>query len=145
MKDGIITGNTAGTGGGIGSDNTFILDYGTISGNNADRAGGVLNSGTMTMNDGTISGNTASAAGGGVDNFNGLPTLFTRRGGTISGNRAAKDGGIENTAIVNLWRGSVSLNAAAESTPSGGGIFNFGDGKINDVHGNTPDKIAYSP
>jgi hypothetical protein len=54
------------------------------------------------------------------------------------------DGGIENTAIVNLWGGSISLNAAAESTPSGGGIFNFGDGKINDVHGNTPNKIAYS-
>ena len=141
MDGGIISGNHEG---GIYSGNMFILNDGAIAGNKADKGGGVFNSGTMIMNDGTISGNTADTVGGGIFNY---AYLFTMKGGTISGNTAGLGGGILNMGTVNLWGGSISLNNATAtfSTPKGGGIFNIGDGKINDVHDNTPDQIAYSP
>ena len=74
INGGIITGNTAGKGGGvsIGSHGGFTMTGGTIGGtepNTADLGGGVFVDGTnsnFTMTGGFISENTANENGGGV-------------------------------------------------------------------------------
>jgi CSLREA domain-containing protein len=62
-----ITGNAAGSGGGVYADTDTVLDRSTVSGNHATAGpgGGVL-AYSITIADSTISGNTASSGGGGI-------------------------------------------------------------------------------
>jgi len=92
MIGGIISGNTASSGGGVYVDysaldrGTFIMTGGTISGNTALQYGGGVytHSAAINIRGGTITGNTAREYGGGVcmthqwGNFN-------KTGGTITG------------------------------------------------------------
>ena len=73
MEGGNIASNQTeqsnGQGGGVGaSDGIFIINGGIITGNTAGKGGGVSigSYGTFTMSGGTISGNTADQNGGGV-------------------------------------------------------------------------------
>jgi hypothetical protein len=99
------------------------MSGGTISGNTAGSGGGVYNRyGTIfTMSDGTISGNTSTSSGGGV--FGYARTTFTMSGGTISGNTATGGGGggcITNNSPFTMNDGIISGNTAAGN---GGGVY----------------------
>jgi hypothetical protein len=75
-----VTGNSAGTGGGIDSGGTLTINNSTITGNIADipkdvaHGGGIESSGITTINNSTISGNSAVGGfftlsfGGGIAN-----------------------------------------------------------------------------
>jgi hypothetical protein len=58
-----ITGNSAGSGGGILNDGTLIVNNSTLSDNFADAGGGIYNSGTLRVLDSTILGNFAVLGG----------------------------------------------------------------------------------
>jgi len=89
MREGTISNNSSGRGGGVYSRGTFTMSGGIISGNTAKSDGGGVFAGeTFTMNGGTINGNNASSSGGGV--YIASPVIFSKNGGTISGNRAKK-------------------------------------------------------
>ncbi|MDD4509384.1 MAG: leucine-rich repeat protein [Oscillospiraceae bacterium] len=64
----LITGNTAGSGGGVSANynSKIFISGGRISGNTADRGGGALATmiGSITISGGEVSGNTATLGGG---------------------------------------------------------------------------------
>ncbi|MCD7948192.1 MAG: carboxypeptidase-like regulatory domain-containing protein [Oscillospiraceae bacterium] len=100
---------------------TFTMKGGTISGNTAGTGGGVYNYRTFEMEDGTISGNTASQ-GGGVYTVGGTSYTFEATGGSIINNTATTDGGGiwtgDTVNYANLTIGSsvfFSGNSAAVS------------------------------
>jgi len=113
FKNGIISGNTAVSGGGVYVDGSFTMSGGMISGNNSLFGGGVFinSSGSFTMTGGTIDGNAAIATpstgyGGGVY----VGGSFTMTGGTISGNSAG------------IYGGGVYINTDATFSKSGNSI-----------------------
>ena len=96
LRNGAISGNTAGSSGGGGvlltGGSTFTMTGGTISGNTAGSTGGgvrLMSGTTFIMSGGTIAGNTAGNGFGGV----GVDGTFTMTGGAISGNTAGSSGG----------------------------------------------------
>jgi len=104
MTGGVISGNTAGSGGGVslistGSvAGTFTMTGGVISGNTASSGGGVMiNGGTVIMTGGVISGNTATESGGGLYVWTpfGIATIFRIVTGTIYGSNEST---LSNTA-----------------------------------------------
>jgi len=104
MIEGTISGNRntydfASLGGGVSVIGTFVMSGGTISGNTAGSGGGVcvFGSGSFTMKGGTISGNTAPISGGGVDVDTG--GTFTIQGGTVYGNVGIPLGNICNGGL----------------------------------------------
>jgi hypothetical protein len=120
MNGGVISGNTATSGGGVSVDGSiFIMNGGVISGNtDASGGGGVyvgygmltMGKGTFIMNGGTISGNTTKlGSGGGVHIGQGMS--FVMKGGTIAGNTAGENGG------------GVYVNGGGTFTKSGGIIY----------------------
>jgi CSLREA domain-containing protein len=113
-----ISGNSAGSGGGIGNFGIATITNSTISGNSArGSGGGIWNFDTVTITNSTISGNSAGF-GGGIRNF-GIATITNS---TISGNSAGSfGGGIYNEmGTVTITNGTISGNSAASF--SGGGI-----------------------
>jgi hypothetical protein len=127
MTGGIIGGNSASQGGGIGgggvyTNGTFTMsDEAKISGNtsSSDSGGGVwVNGGTFYMTGGEISGNTAPNSARVCVTPNGT---FTMSGGTISGNTARYNcGGVGLDGIFNMSGGTISGNTASDG---GGGVF----------------------
>jgi polymorphic membrane protein len=126
VADCTISGNTAGSGGGISNHgNTVTITASTISGNTAIDGGGICNvfGGPVTITDSTISSNTASSSGGGISNqFPGSAMNLVNS--TISGNTAPTGGGIDNSVygkggVVNLTSSTISGNSASNY---GGGI-----------------------
>jgi hypothetical protein len=118
-----ITGNASG-GVGVSSGGIFEMKGGIISGNTANSGGGVyVREGTFTISGGTISENTAKQYGGGVHfrwgfNNNGP---FTMSGGTISGNIALVGGGVYMpNANFTMSGGVIISNIAREY---GGGVY----------------------
>jgi formylglycine-generating enzyme required for sulfatase activity len=105
MNGGNITKNTRGSGAGVYTTGTFIMNGGVIGGsatdkNDATYGGGVYiaTGGEFTMNGGEISYNDAVTNGGGVSiNSTGV---FTMNGGVINGNTASTGAGIFNTGAV---------------------------------------------
>jgi hypothetical protein len=88
MRGGVITGNFASNGGGVGIvDGTFQLESGEISGNRSQISGGgvFVQRGTFKMDDGIISGNTAVYGGGGGVYIS-SQTNCRKTGGIIYGN-----------------------------------------------------------
>lgn len=145
----IISGNTAGGGGGVYNSNykgNATLTNCTITGNTSPYGGGLLiqnDNGTTTLINCTITGNTAQdGTGGGVYNENGSGTI-TLTNCTISENTAAGGGGVYNvnsTGTTTLNNCSITTNTASD----GGGIYNrnYSNGSTttltNDIiYGNT--------
>ncbi len=129
ITDSIISGNSAGDGGGILNRGTITtLSQSTISGNSAGSdGGGIFNDGTITtLSQSTISGNSAFIAGNGIYN---VGTITTLSQSTISGNSAGYlGGGIFNVGtITTLSQSTISDNSA---TSNGGGIYNAYYGTI---------------
>jgi hypothetical protein len=128
VGDSTITDNSAyGSGGGIGSDASFVtVMNSTISGNSAYSGGGISDGDFtwVTIVNSTISGNSAEASGGGI--FNGYAGYVGIADSTCSGNSAASGGGIYNhqqpNASTVLEISNTILNAGA----SGENIFNDG-------------------
>jgi hypothetical protein len=123
-----ISGNSAGSGGGIGNFGIATITNSTISGNSASGSGGgIRNFDTVTITNSTISGNSASGSGGGIYNEMGTVTITN---GTISGNSAASfsGGGI----IVSSGTANLSfVTIASNSARFGGGISVSNVGTVN--------------
>ena len=141
-----LSGNSAGSGGGISSlaaeksgGSTVTVSNSTISGNSATLTTAAASStwvlsrrqfATVTVSNSTLSGNLADADGGGVYNSSGQGAfaVLSIENSTIAGNSASgHGGGIYNNShgfsfTPGLALGSTILNAGA----SGGTIFNDG-------------------
>ena len=130
MYGGNITGNTAGSGGGVymTGSSTFNLYGGQITSNTATGSGGGVYSeygtnhnSTFNMYGGQIADNNGNIGGGGVFYGNGT---FTMRGGEISGNNGgggrSKNGG-GGVCIVGAMTvsGDVKITGNMEITDSG--------------------------
>jgi Bacterial Ig-like domain (group 3)/Calx-beta domain len=125
----VVSGNSAGVGGGIFNATGATLNAGdsTIAGNTANAAGGGggiadFNGSALTLTNSTVSGNTAAGQGGGILNQNSTATLINS---TISGNTAGAGGdggGIENhassggTTVLTLTNCTISANTAARGS-----------------------------
>lgn len=119
ISDSTISGNTAVTAAGIGSDGTLTLTDSTVSGNRAfDNSGGLGNRGFMTVINSVISGNTASAGSGGIGSapFATLEIIGT----TISSNTSEVSGGIGNGGAMTISNSAITGNTAVV----GGGFTN---------------------
>ncbi len=135
----VVSGNKAGSGGGIWSaDYALDVSYSTVSGNTARfNGGGILAgsgygySGFTYLGYSTISGNSAGGNGGGVWNAYGSGSNLVYS--TISGNSAARNGGgIFNRGGTFLANSTISGNASGEY---GGGINNDSSGNLSLLHG----------
>ncbi len=113
MSNSTLSGNSAGSGGGIANLGTLTVSNSTLTGNSASSGGGIYNRGgaLLTVSNSTLSGNSAGS-GGGIAN---LGTL-TVSNSTLTGNSASSGGGIEHSD------GSVTLRntIVANNSPSGG-------------------------
>ena len=120
VKNSVISGNSADTGGGIYNrdQSTLTITNSTISGNTATgNGGGIYSDGTLTVAGSTISGNSSGGEGGGIRD--GSTTTLTNS--TISGNSASgSGGGIRNAGNLTAKNNTLSGNSASVS---GGGIY----------------------
>jgi predicted outer membrane repeat protein len=142
--DSIVSGNTAGQGGGI--DNslgcTLTVTGSIVSGNTAQDGGGILNIGTLTVDRSMVSGNTATGSFSGFPLFHFLGEgggilnggTMTVSGSTLCGNAADLGGGIfsDSGSSVNVRDTVFTANSATR----GGGIY-FGGGALLEVQGST--------
>src|SRR5438552_2371470 len=113
----IISGNTAGLGGGMFNGGPLTIGSTTVSGNSAANGGGIYNSGggMATITNSTVSGNSAGE-GGGIFNIG----VFAITNSTLSNNSASLAGGVFNNEVLQI--GDTILNMGA----SGANISNFG-------------------
>ena len=113
----IISGNTAGLGGGMFNGGPLTIGSTTVSGNSAANGGGIYNSGggMATITNSTVSGNSAGE-GGGIFNIG----VFAITNSTLSNNSASLAGGVFNNEVLQI--GDTILNMGA----SGANISDFG-------------------
>lgn len=129
-----LTHNLANDGGGLSlgtGANATLTHALIISNTTADDGAGIENDdGAVMLVDSQVLSNTASLTdtngeGGGLNNGNGLGTLFVINS-TISGNSARNGGGISNDGgHVTLVNSTVSNNTAPTGSGRGGGINNY--------------------
>jgi hypothetical protein len=130
-----ISGNTASSGGGIGSHGALIVTASTVSGNSAEDGGGILFGGVpnliFTLTNSTVSANTASNRGGGIYNLASTVLISS----TLSGNEGVRGAAIWSAHSAQpsqpsiTWRntllqGQCDVDAV---TSSGGNIESPGD------------------
>lgn len=125
-----VTGNTAGTGGGIAGAITLVDS--TVRGNTAYDGGGIWGGGYIYRS--TVSGNTATNDGGGIQT-GGTANIINS---TISGNRAyGNGGGIQvysgTTGLFNVTTTQNRANSDNKGSGYGGGVANTG-GTFNFVN-----------
>ena len=127
---GAAAGNSALEGGGINTQTGAIttINASAVSANTAGSGGGIFSNATLIVQAGsTIGGsgasNSASYLGGGIYILAGTTTVD---GSIVSGNIAPAGGGIYNTATLNVQNGAVIGGAGAGNlaTAHGGGIYN---------------------
>ena len=137
VKNSIISGNSADTGGGIYNrdQSTITITNSTISSNTASgNGGGIYSDGTLTVAGSTISGNSAGGDGGGIREG----SITTLTNSTISGNTATGNGGgIRNAGNLTARNNTLSNNSSTFGT--GGGIYS------DNVFNATNNIIANSP
>jgi hypothetical protein len=139
MSGGIISSNTADSGGGVyvSDSGTFTMSGGIISSNTADSGGGVYvsGSGTFTMSGGVISGNTANFNGGGV--YLGPYGTFRIVTGTIYGTNEA-DETLRNTSDAEnkaALSGRAQYGIFSGETWNSNGVLDSIDNTIKVVNG----------
>lgn len=125
FNDDIITGNSAGKGGGIYAQVSLFITGSTISNNSAHAGdgGGILNFGNGRAIQCIIQNNTISNpaySGGGIFTNSGTFQILNSR---IQGNAGGSGGGIQNDGTLTVISSAISNNNAAVS---GGGIGNNG-------------------
>jgi hypothetical protein len=133
IRDSVISGNSAGYGGGIYSGSaTFLLADCSISGNSAAFKGGGLYLnvyvGPVVIQNSTVSGNSAGRDGGGIYAFGysygAVTTSLTISNSTVSGNNADNRGGgilLDDGGMVSIQNSTITGNDAAH----GGGLACF--------------------
>jgi predicted outer membrane repeat protein len=149
----IVTGNSAGTGGGVdvesNSRTTFVHDI--VSRNTASTDGGGIatdsaQSATLRLVNTSVIGNTSEGDGGGIYNSGvapgGIAVIMKLTDGKVNANFAARDGG----GIYNDSGGSAAFDnntsVSRNKAHAGGGVYMAG-GKVAlngaTVHANSPD------
>jgi predicted outer membrane repeat protein len=120
----IVTGQGSNpqSGGAIYNAGTLHIRNSLITGNSANTGGGIYNTGVnadLTLTGSTVHGNSSATTGGGIASANnGKVTVINS---TISGNEAATNGGgINSSGNVTISNSTISENTA--ETGSGGGI-----------------------
>jgi hypothetical protein len=133
VRNGNVTTEPNGFGGGIYNEKTLWLSSSQVLNNSAKRGGGIYNkggTGTITIVGGVISQNSATMAGGGIYNINSVggaspPTDITAFSTTISNNTAKAGGGVFNKGIIELRDSSLTFNTASgtgSNETCGGGV-----------------------
>ena len=146
MYGGIISNNSAHSGGGVnvsGTGATFTMHGGIISNNTPSISGGGVNigfGGVFEMHDGTIADNSTAGGGGGGVNV-GYDGVFEMHGGTISNNTSPGSGGGVNIGfggVFEMHDGTIAGNNTTGDWSSGGGVQNLGTFRISNgiIHGN---------
>jgi hypothetical protein len=143
IDDCVITGNSAGVGGGISNAAGGVLELSgsTVSNNSAAFAGGINNLGTATITGCLVINNSATAAGGIYSGDFYGPAALTITNSVFRDNTAAfSGGGIElfaasaTTVGATISGSSFANNVAGSSTStgaSGGAIAAWGNGGVN--------------
>jgi hypothetical protein len=117
----IVSGNTAGTGGGIyAAGGTLTINSSAITGNSGSRGGGIhiyFSSDIVTITNSTISGNSGFVSGDGIYNTD----VMTVTNSTISGNSGS---GVYNggSGTTNLRNTIVANNGSSDLQFNGGTI-----------------------
>jgi len=147
VQNAIISGNQAGSGGGIFHAFGIVstVESSTISGNQAEQGGGVLSQGGLTLVNVTVSGNNATVYSGG-----GLELVFTNtlRNVTIANNSAPSGGGISAgggvTAVNTIVASNTPSNCAFGFPLEAGSSHNLDSGTTCGLSG-TGDKSGQNP
>lgn len=140
LLDSVVTGNTAGSGGGVANyGGSLTIRRSTITGNgdeSTSRGGGVFNyanydSATVVINESTIADNRATN-GGGLLNFayDGIANTIIQQS-TISANNALIGGGIANLSTIIFDDASQATLSVRNSTISGNTASGSGGGVHN--------------
>ncbi len=113
----------------VGSGAKLTLSNLTVAHSTAFRGGGIHNSGTLTVSNSTLSDNRAGGAGGGIYNLAGTVTVSNS---TLSGNSAnsSESGG----GIFNYNGGTLEVSnstLSGNSAPIAGGIYNAGTATVS--------------
>jgi hypothetical protein len=122
ISNSIVSGNSAGWGGGILSNGALTLSASTISGNSSFLGGGIASMGSETIRDCTVSGNSTRAGGEGGGIYNDGSLIISNS--TVSGNAAGYGGGIWN--FNTPFDGPVTISGCTISSnvaTYGGGIY----------------------
>jgi hypothetical protein len=142
-----ITGNVLeyqGTGAGISSSGTLIINNSIISGNLSGKGqtdgGGIYSSGTLEITNSTMDGNSVGGPGGGINNTgNAIITSSTISGNFSGGGSPGPQtgpgfgGGISNGGTLTISNSTISGNSVLttdQGPGSGGGIGNSGSLQI---------------
>jgi predicted outer membrane repeat protein len=149
LKDVVISGNTAGTGGGVwvngnsgqGGATELTISHSLITGNTATANGGggvnFYSLKSFTMTDTVVTGNSAKTDGGGVyGRLNNTSKGITVTGSLVSGNTGANGGGIwfgdNNKAAaskISISGTQISGNSSIGTGAGGGGLY-IGGGSV---------------
>ena len=128
VTDSILSGNSAGTGGGLANYHAVTVANSTLLDNTARfDGGGFMNRGTATITDSQLDGNS-SFNGGAIINFGGFSGRdgeLILAGSTLSGNASGSVGG----GLYNLGKATVTQSTFTDnSSEVGGGIATLGPG-----------------
>lgn len=132
IRNSTISGNSAGSGGAIGTvpakyagGGSIEIEDSTIAGNSATNQGGGLSlgfAGDATIRNSTISGNSTHGGGGGITG--GYVGSIEIENSTVSGNSAdSSGGGIYSKVQTAIQDSTIAGNSAGGQ---GGGIFAYG-------------------
>ncbi len=119
IENSTLSGNSAAQGGGISCGGTTTIQTSTITANSADSGGGIYAHGTTTIDYSIISMNSAGWRGGGIVSRSGTTTILN---GTITGNSASNGGGI----FAGYFSGEMTIESSTisgNSAGGGGGIY----------------------
>lgn len=125
VRNGNMTTDSAGKGGGIYNQGYLNVYASQILNNSAKRGGGLYNEdGTIPGLNAVITGNKATMAGGGIynmatGNLNGRAKAFIGLSGTVGSNTAKAGGGIFNRGEVEVVSPTFITSNVASGTGSG--------------------------
>lgn len=112
----VLTGNSAGSGGGAVYAESLVLTDSTVSNNSTQYfGGGILATSQLTISNSTISDNSAYVIGGGIAIF-GSSVNFNLTNSTLSGNTAEAGGAIGGYAVsgaTTIANSTISGNSAS--------------------------------
>ncbi|MGA2047994.1 MAG: choice-of-anchor Q domain-containing protein [Terracidiphilus sp.] len=124
----IVSGSTAGNGGGIANNGSLTVTNSSVLGNGSNGlGGGIFNSGTLTVANSTVAGNQATANGGGIYNQTGATLTLTNS--TISTNLVGDfGGGVYSDGTLTTFNTTISGNVAY--LVGGGVVFGAGNASL---------------